>query len=318
MGLTALTFLTGWQVIIGKFTIGDFTMLNWYLLQFFIPLSYIGKVFKDVKKGINDTKNIFEFLNQKSDILDKPNAITIDAKNPRLEFSNVSFGYKEDRMILKDVSFVVEPGQTVALVGMTGSGKSTIARLLYRFYDIASGSIKINGTDIRDLTQDSLQRSIGIVPQDTVLFNETIYYNICYGDLTASKERVDDAIRRAHLKKLVENMGNGINTLVGERGLKLSGGEKQRVAIARVILKNPAIYIFDEATSSLDTKTEQQIHDNLKEISKGCTTLIIAHRLSTVIHADKIIVLGDGQVIESGNHAELLALGGAYSRLYNQ
>lgn len=318
LGLTALTFFAGRAVLSGTLTIGDFTMINWYLMQFVGPLFYLGKVLKDIRKGVDDAKNAIELLSLEPQIKDRSEALILDAKNPQIEFRNVFFGYEDDRNILSNVSFVVEPGQTVALVGMTGSGKSTIARLLYRFYDIGKGSILINGIDLRDVKQESLQRSIGIVPQDTVLFNDTLHYNICYGDFNASQERVEDAIKRAHLKKLIDSMPAGVKTMVGERGLKLSGGEKQRVAIARVILKQPAIYIFDEATSALDTKTEQQIQQNLREISKGCTTLIIAHRLSTVVHADKIIVLEHGQVVETGNHAELLALDGAYAKLYRQ
>lgn len=318
IGLTILTFMSGRQVLLGQFSIGDFAMLNGYLLQFVSPLSYLGKVLKDVRKGINDTKNTVELLRIKPEICDRPNAQVLDAKNPRLEFRDVSFGYESDRMILKNVSFVLEQGQTLALVGMTGSGKSTIARLLYRFYDVFSGDIFINEFNLRDLTQRSLQKTIGIVPQDTVLFNDTLLYNVAYGDLTASKERIEDAIKRAHLKKFIQSMPDGLQTRVGERGLKLSGGEKQRIAIARVILKQPSIYIFDEATSALDTKTEQKIYQNLREISKNCTTVIIAHRLSTVVHADKILVLERGQVIESGNHKELLELDGVYKKLYQQ
>lgn len=318
IGLTVLTFMSGRQVLLGQLSIGDFAMLNGYLLQFVSPLSYLGKVLKDVRKGINDTKNTVEILRMMPEVVDQNNAKVLDVRNPRLEFRDVSFGYEPDRMILKNVSFVVEAGQTLALVGMTGSGKSTIARLLYRFYDVFSGDIFINDFNLREITQQSLQKSIGIVPQDTVLFNDTLLYNITYGDLTASKERIDDAIKRAHLTKLIQTIPHGLQARVGERGLKLSGGEKQRVAIARVILKQPSIYIFDEATSALDTKTEQQIYQNLREISKGCTTIIIAHRLSTVVHADKIIVLEHGEVIEVGKHKELLALGGVYKKLYDQ
>lgn len=318
IGLTVLTFMTGRQVIAGQFSIGDFTMINWYLLQFVTPLTYLGKVLKDVRKGINDTQNTIDILKVESEILDRKGAKDLTVKNPRLEFKSVNFSYESDRTILNDVSFTVEPGQTIALVGMTGSGKSTIARLLYRFYDVDSGSILIDGVDLRDITQSSLQGSIGIVPQDTVLFNDSLFYNIAYGDLDATKERVADAVKRAHLTKLIDSMPEKMHTIVGERGLKLSGGEKQRVAIARVILKQPAIYIFDEATSALDTKTEQAIHANLREISQNCTTVIIAHRLSTVVHADKIIVLEQGRVCESGSHKELIDKGGTYARLYRQ
>lgn len=317
-GLLVLTWISGNEVIAGTMQVGDFVLINGYLLQFFYPLSYFGIILRHIRRGFTDMEHALELLDIKPEIVDAPNAIHLKADSVEVVFDKVRFGYSHDRAILKEVSFTIPAGKTVAIVGPTGSGKSTIARLIFRLYDVTGGSILINGHDVRSITQQSLQSLIGIVPQDTILFNNTLYYNVAYGNPNASKETVERAIKLAHLDHLLARLPQGYNTIVGERGLKLSGGEKQRVSIARLLVKNPKMYIFDEATSALDTATEREIQKNIEEISKGATAVIIAHRLSTVVNADKIIVLEEGKVAETGTHDELLAKQGIYRKLWDQ
>ncbi|CAN5198426.1 ABC transporter ATP-binding protein/permease [soil metagenome] len=317
-GLVVLTWLSGNAVMNGTMNVGDFVLINGYLLQFIYPLNHFGYIIRSIRKGLNDVNSAMNLLALKPEIKDAPNAIDLKITDATITFDNVHFAYDERRPILKGVSFTVPAGKSIAVVGATGSGKSTIARLLYRFYDIKEGKILINGHDIRTITQDSLHRAIGIVPQDTILFNNTLYYNIAYGDPQAFQQEVEQAIAMAHLNGFIKRLPDGYKTEVGERGLKLSGGEKQRIAIARVLLKKPAIYIFDEATSALDTQTERDIQNNLEEISAGSTSLTIAHRLSTVINSDMIIVLDHGVLAEQGTHAELLAQNGLYAQLWQQ
>lgn len=318
IGLILLTWLSGNAVIKGAMTVGDFVLINGYLLQFIHPLSHFGYIIRSIRKGLNDVNSAMNLLKLKPEIKDAPHAIDLKITQATITFDNVHFAYDERRPILKGVSFTVPAGKSIAVVGATGSGKSTIGRLLYRFYDIKEGAILINGHDIRTITQDSLHRAIGIVPQDTILFNNTLYYNIAYGDPQASEREVAQAISMAHLDTFIKRLPDGAKTEVGERGLKVSGGEKQRIAIARVLLKKPAIYIFDEATSALDTQTERDIQSNLEEISAGATTLTIAHRLSTVVNSDMIIVLDHGIVAEQGTHQELLERNGLYAKLWQQ
>ncbi len=318
LGLIFLTWMSGNAVIKGQMQVGDFVLINGYLLQFIYPLNHFGYVIRSIRKGLNDVETAMSLLAVKPEIKDMPGAKAIDIQNAEISFDNVQFGYDPRRKILKGISFKVPAGKHVAFVGATGSGKSTIARLLFRFYDVTGGSIQINGHDIRTIKQKSLHQAIGIVPQDTVLFNNTLYYNIAYGNPHASKQEIQEAITMAHLDTLLKRLPDGVATEVGERGLKLSGGEKQRIAIARVLLKKPAIYIFDEATSALDTHTEREIQNNLDEISVGATTLTIAHRLSTVVNSDIIIVLDHGIIAEQGTHAELLEKNGLYAQLWQQ
>jgi ATP-binding cassette subfamily B protein len=317
-GLIFLTVLSGNAVLAGRMGISDFMLINGYLLQFVSPLQQFGYILHRMKKDLHDMHDVIELIHIKPEIQDSPTATdqVIDAAT--ITFDNVSFGYTKERQILNGISFTVPTGNTVAIVGSTGAGKSTITRLLFRFYDATSGRILINGIDIRDRTQQSLHQAIGVVPQDTILFNTTLYYNIAYGRPTATQQEVEQAIRRAQLHEFIQKLPEGLATIVGERGLKLSGGEKQRVALARVILKNPPIYIFDEATSSLDSHTEREILNNLKEISRGATTIIIAHRLSTVIHADEIIALENGVIVERGSHQILLNNAGVYAHLWDK
>lgn len=317
-GLVLLTWLSGNAVIHGTMNVGDFVLINGYLLQFIHPLSHFGYIIRSIRKGLNDVNSAMNLLALKPEIKDAPNAINLKITNATITFNNVHFAYDDRRPILKGVSFTIPAGKSVAVVGATGSGKSTIARLLYRFYEVKEGAILINGIDIRTITQDSLHRAIGIVPQDTILFNNTLYYNIAYGDPHASEPEVKQAISMAHLDGFIKRLPDGYKTEVGERGLKLSGGEKQRIAIARVLLKKPAIYIFDEATSALDTQTERDIQNNLEEISTGATSLTIAHRLSTVVNSDMIIVLDHGVIAEQGTHTELLERNGLYAKLWQQ
>jgi len=318
VGLTAVMWMAAQGIADGRYTLGDFVLVNTYLLQLYDPLSFFGFIYREIKQSLIDMERMFELLGQQREIGDKPGAGALRLAGASVEFRDVVFGYDARRPILKGVSFQIPAGRTVAVVGSSGAGKSTLARLLFRFYDVERGAILIDGQDIRDVTQASLRAAIGVVPQDTVLFNDTIHYNIAYGRPGATDGEVQAAARLAHVHDLVMSMPDGYRTLVGERGLKLSGGEKQRVAIARTILKNPSIFLFDEATSALDSHTEREIQANLREVSQGRTTLIIAHRLSTIADADEIIVLGDGRIVERGRHAALLARGGAYAAMWEK
>ncbi|MFV8572255.1 ABCB family ABC transporter ATP-binding protein/permease [Marinobacter sp. SBS5] len=306
------------EVASGEITLGDFTMVNAYLLQLFIPLNALGFVYREIRQALVNVERLFKLLGDKPAIQDAPNATELAVDNSEVRFEHIHFAYRADRPILQDVNFSIPAGHTVAVVGASGAGKSTLARLLFRFYDVGNGSICINGQDIRQVAQDSLRSAIGVVPQDTVLFNDTLYRNLAYGRPDATEEEVHQAARMAHLENFIHSLPDGYNTKVGERGLKLSGGEKQRVAIARVILKNPPILILDEATSSLDSLSEQAILSALKEVSQQRTTLVIAHRLSTVRDANTILVMDAGRIVESGSHNELLAHGGYYAHLWEQ
>jgi ATP-binding cassette subfamily B protein len=299
-------------------SIGGFVTLNTYLIQLAQPLGIFGTVYSTLKQALVDIEGMFALLNENCDISDAAGAPALVVTGGRVEFRDVAFAYDPRRPILRNVSFVVPPGRTVAIVGPSGAGKSTIARLLFRFYDVTGGAILIDGQNIRSVTQRSVRREIGIVPQDTVLFNDTIYYNIAYGRPDASREEVEQAARMANIDGFIRGLPEGYDAMVGERGLKLSGGEKQRVAIARALLKDPPIMLFDEATSALDTGTEKEIQANLKTASEGRTTLVIAHRLSTVIDADEILVLADGGIAERGGHAELLAAGGLFAGMWRK
>lgn len=316
VGLTLVMWMAATGIAEGRYTLGDFVLVNTYLLQLYQPLSFFGFIYREIKQAIIDMERMFELLGQDREVADRPAARPLQVAGAQVEFRDVHFGYDARRPILKGVSFTIPAGKTVAVVGTSGAGKSTIARLLFRFYDTDSGAILIDGQDVRDVTQASLRAAIGVVPQDTVLFNDTIHYNIGYGRPGATEAEIQAAAKLAHIHDLIMTMPDGYQTMVGERGLKLSGGEKQRVAIARTILKNPAIFLFDEATSALDTHTEREIQANLREVSQGRSTLIIAHRLSTVADADEIIVLSDGLIIERGRHPQLLAQQGVYASMW--
>jgi ATP-binding cassette subfamily B protein len=318
VGLSAVMLMTASGIISGTLTIGTFVMANTYLMQLYQPLGFFGFVYREIKQALIDMEKMFDLLSEDPQVADSAQARPLTVKGGEVSFEDVHFDYDERRPILAGVSFRVPAGNTVAVVGPSGSGKSTIGRLLYRFYDVSRGTVRIDGEDIRRVTQDSLRACIGVVPQDTVLFNETIYYNIAYGKAGATPAEVEHAARTAHVHDFIMAMPDGYETLVGERGLKLSGGEKQRVAIARTVIKDPAILLLDEATSALDSHTEQEIQRNLREIAQGRTTLCIAHRLSTVVDADEILVLDAGTVIERGRHAELLTMDGRYAEMWRR
>ena len=317
-GLAVIMLMAAREVVAGRINVGGFVLVNTYLLQLYQPLNLLGFVYRELTQGLVDMEQMFSLLRVEREVLVQPGAGVLAPHGPpvAVEFRDVHFGYDAKREILHGISFKARPGQKIALVGPTGSGKSTISRLLFRFYDVTSGAVLLDGTDIRDLTQDTLRAAIGVVPQDTVLFNDTIAYNIEYGHPGASREAVEHAARLAQIHDFITSLPDGYRTKVGERGLKLSGGEKQRVAIARTILKNPRLLILDEATSALDTATEQEIGAALRSVSRDRTTLVIAHRLSTVIDADEILVLRQGEIVERGGHAALLALGGVYAAMW--
>ena len=314
--VTALMVLAAQGVAAKSLTLGDLVLVNALLIQLYIPLNFLGMAYREIKQATTDMDRMFALLGQHREVQDAPDAVAMPAGSVDIRFEHVQFGYEPARQILHDVSFVVPAGAKVAVVGHSGSGKSTLARLLYRFYDVQGGSVAVGGVDVRALRQTSLRAAIGIVPQDTVLFNDSIRYNIHYGRPSAPPEAVIAAAQSAHIHDFIESLPRGYDSAVGERGLKLSGGEKQRVAIARAILKDPQVMIFDEATSALDSETEQAIQAELAQIARGRTTLVIAHRLSTIIDADQILVMDQGRIVERGSHRELLAAGGAYAQMW--
>jgi len=316
MGVTLIMILAAQGVVDGTMTLGDLVLVNAFLLQLFIPLNFLGIVYSQLKHSLADMSLMFDVLNRDPEIADRAGVPDLDPGNAEIRFEHVSFAYEPDRPILHDISFTIRPGEKVAVVGPSGAGKSTLARLLFRFYDIPGGRILINGQDISQVTQDSLRRAIGIVPQDTVLFNESLLYNIAYARPDATQAEIEQAARLANIHGFIAGLPEGYATVVGERGLKLSGGEKQRVAIARAILKDPRILIFDEATSSLDSRSEQVILEALREAAAHHTSLVIAHRLSTIVDADRILVMENGRIVESGVHQALLEQQGTYARLW--
>ena len=316
IGMTILLIMVSQGVVAGELTLGDLVLINAYLLQLFMPLNFLGFVYREIKNSLADMERMFNLLKEQGEIKDQPNAPALAVGQGDLTFDHVGFSYDQKRIILHDCSFTVPAGKKVAVVGHSGAGKSTLSRLLFRFYEVTEGRILINGQDIRSVTQLSLRSAIGIVPQDTVLFNDTIYYNIAYAKPDALPAEIHHAARMAHIHDFIESLPDGYETLVGERGLKLSGGEKQRVAIARTILKDPKILIFDEATSALDSKSEQAILTALREVAANHTTLVIAHRLSTIVDADEILVLDQGRIIERGEHRALLNAGGSYAQMW--
>jgi len=317
-GMAVVMVMSALEVQAGTQTIGDFVFINAMLMQLSVPLNFIGFIYREIRQGLTDIEQMFDLLDVRQEVVDKPGAVALRVDQGKVEFRNVHFAYDPNRQILKGIDFTVPAGRTVAIVGPSGAGKSTISRLLFRFYDIQQGSISIDGQDIRDVSQESLRAAIGMVPQDTVLFNDTIAYNIRYGRTGATEEEVKRAADLAQIGTFIADLPEGYKTMVGERGLKLSGGEKQRVAIARTILKAPPILILDEATSALDTHTEQEIQAALDLVSRGRTTIVIAHRLSTVISADEIIVLKDGRIAERGTHPALLEKRGLYAAMWDR
>lgn len=316
IGVTLIMMLAVRDVVSNTITLGDIVLINAMMLQLFVPLNVLGVVYRGLQYALADMDLVLKLLERAPEIRDKPGAVPLSISQARIEFRNVDFSYLPERPILRDVSFTVEPGSKVAVVGPSGAGKSTLSRLLFRFYDVHAGQVLIDHTDVRDCTQTSLREVLGVVPQDTVMFNDTIRYNLAYAHPEADDERVAEAARRANLENFIAELPQGYDTVVGERGLKLSGGEKQRMAIARVVVKDPPIIIFDEATSSLDTRSEQAILEGMNAVARRATSLVIAHRLSTVVDADKIIVLDAGRVVQQGTHVELLAAGGLYANLW--
>jgi ATP-binding cassette subfamily B protein len=317
-GATVMMVMAAYGVVDGRLRVGDFVLVNTYLIQLYLQLNALGFIYREIKRSLIDMEEMFSLLKENKEIADMPGAPALVIDEGGVTFENVCFGYGPDREILRGVSFFVPPGRSLAIVGPSGAGKSTLSRLLFRFYDVSSGRVLIDGQDIRTVTQASLRAAIGIVPQDTVLFNDTIYYNIAYGRPGASREDVEEAARLARIHDFVVSLPDGYATRVGERGLKLSGGEKQRVAIARTILKAPPILLFDEATSALDTQTEREIQISLREVAENRTTIMIAHRLSTVVDADEILVLDKGRIVERGRHAVLLAEDGIYAGMWRR
>ena len=317
IGLTICMLMSGIEVSKGNQTIGDFVLVNALLMQLSIPLNFFGFIYREISQGMIDLRSLFSVLKIEPEIKDKKNAIDMSFDKTDIEFKNVSFSYDNKRNVLNKINFKIPSGSSLAIVGPTGAGKSTISRLLFRFYDVSNGSILVNGKDVRDITQVSLRKNIGVVPQDTVLFNDTIYYNLSYGKINADEKEIWEVARRAKLSELIKTLPDGMSTVVGERGLKLSGGEKQRVAIARTLLKNPPILILDEATSSLDILTEKEIKVSLNNLAKKRTSIIIAHRLSTIVDADKILVFEKGKIIEQGTHIQLLKKKGLYADMWN-
>jgi ATP-binding cassette, subfamily B, heavy metal transporter len=316
IGMTACMLLAARGVMAGTHSIGEFVMINALMIQLYMPLNFMGMVYREIKQGLVDLEAMFALLEEHPEVKDKPGAKPLIVRKGEIRFANVGFAYEHERRILQDLSFEVPAGKMVAIVGPSGAGKSTLSRILFRFYDIEAGQVTIDGQDIRDVTQESLRAAIGVVPQDTVLFNDTIFYNIKYGRFDATDEDIYAAAKLAQIDAFIRTLPQGYKTMVGERGLKLSGGEKQRVAIARTILKGPPILILDEATSALDSHTEKEIQDALDRVAENRTTLVIAHRLSTIVHADNILVLEKGRLVEQGTHAALIAKGGLYASLW--
>ena len=316
-GLVSVMIMAAIGVQNGSLTVGDFVMVNAYMIQITMPLNFLGTVYREIRQALVDMSEMFELLSQAPDVIDSKDAYDLRVTEGRIDFRNISFGYERNRVILKNFNLSVKSGENVAIVGTSGSGKSTIGRLMFRFYDINEGELLIDGNNIKDVTQSSLHSQIGIIPQDTVLFNDTIYYNIAYGNPDTDENSVVEAAKSARIHDFISNLPDGYKTTVGERGLKLSGGEKQRVGIARTLLKNPPILLLDEATSSLDTETENDIQENLYTMLKGRTVISIAHRLSTIANNDLIVVLEDGEIVERGSHKELLAMKGRYSKMWS-
>ncbi|MCG7959770.1 MAG: ATP-binding cassette domain-containing protein, partial [Candidatus Thiodiazotropha taylori] len=316
VGVAIIMIYAADGVVEGTMSIGDLVLVNTFMLQLFIPLNFLGIVYRQIKYSLADMDLIFKLLEQQPEITDAEDARQLKLQGGEVRFEQVDFAYQPERQILHDVDFTLKAGEKLAVVGHSGAGKSTLSRLLFRFYDVTAGAIRVDDQDIRQLTRESLRAAIGIVPQDTVLFNESILYNLAYGNPNASQQEIEEAARIAHIAEFIDQLPDGYQTVVGERGLKLSGGEKQRVAIARAMLKRPQILIFDEATSSLDTKTEQSIQETLREVARNHTTLVIAHRLSTVVDADRILVMDQGRIVEQGTHPQLRQQQGRYRQMW--